>query len=81
MAAVHYLITPKLHLDSLDAIVSEAHTALLGRLMALVPKLAKQLGLSDGYRTIINTGAGGGQEIFHLHIHLLSNHGKKLPGF
>ena len=40
-------------------------------MMMKVPEIAAQLGLSNGYRTIINTGKGGGQVIFHLHIHIL----------
>ena len=44
-----------------------------------LPQLAKEQGLEDGFRTIINTGKGGGQVVFHLHIHLLG--GKNLPGF
>ncbi|MES2213007.1 MAG: histidine triad nucleotide-binding protein [Pseudomonadota bacterium] len=80
-AKVHYLIIPKVHLANLDALEPQ-HSALLGRLMLLVPKIAKSLGLSDGYRTLINTGPGSGQEVYHLHIHLLSNKGGgKLPGF
>jgi histidine triad (HIT) family protein len=43
-----------------------------------LPQLAKQHGLSDGFRTVINTGSGGGQVVFHLHIHLLG--GKKSAG-
>ena len=47
--------------------------------MRLLPILAKEQGLDTGFRTIINTGPGGGQEVFHLHIHLLG--GDHLPGF
>jgi len=43
------------------------------------PEVARAAGLKDGFRTIINTGRGGGQEIFHLHFHILG--GGRLPGF
>ena len=40
-------------------------------MMLLAPKLAKEQGLDNGFRMVINTGKGGGQEIFHLHIHII----------
>jgi histidine triad (HIT) family protein len=69
-APVHLLVIPKLHVDSLDD-VNASHSELLAKLMLAVPVIAKQQNL-DGYRTIINTGANGGQVIFHLHLHILS---------
>ena len=45
--------------------------------MVLLPKLAKEQGLDHGFRTVINTGRGGGQEVFHLHIHVIG--GGNLP--
>ncbi len=69
IAPVHFLIIPKAHLVSL-AECEASHQALLGKMMALAPKLAKEQGLTDGFRTMINTGKGGGQEVFHLHIHI-----------
>lgn len=70
VAPVHFMVIPKLHLDSL-ADADGSHEALLGRLLLLAPKLARQLGLENGFRTVINTGRGGGQEVFHLHIHVI----------
>lgn len=70
VAPVHFMLVPKLHLDSL-AEAEEAHAVLLGKLMLLAPRLAKEQGLGHGFRTVINTGKGGGQEIFHLHIHII----------
>lgn len=70
VAPVHILLIPKLHLVSL-AEAEESHAALLGRMMVLVPKLAKAQGLANGFRTVINTGPGGGQEVMHLHIHVI----------
>ncbi len=77
-AAVHLLVVPRLHLESLSEI-EPAHDGLMAHMLRLLPVLARQQGLDSGFRTIINTGRGGGQEIFHLHIHLLG--GGHLPGF
>ena len=77
-AKVHLLVVPRVHVESLKE-MDISYDALTAHMMRLLPKLAKDQGLDDGFRTIINTGPGGGQEIFHLHIHLLG--GGKLPGF
>jgi len=70
VAPVHFMLVPKLHLATL-ADAGDAHAALLGKMLLLAPKLAKEQGLDNGFRTVINTGKGGGQEIFHLHIHII----------
>ncbi len=70
VAPVHFMLVPKLHLVSLLE-AEAAHAALLGRLLLLAPKLAREQGLENGFRTVINSGKGGGQEIFHLHIHVI----------
>ncbi len=77
-AEVHLLMIPREHVASLDE-VTPAHDALLAHMLRLLPQLAREQGLSHGFRTIINTGKGGGQEVFHLHMHLLGGTG--LPGF
>ena len=77
-AAVHLLVIPKVHLVSLDDLNAE-HNALIAYMMLKLPVLAREQGLDDGFRTIINTGEGGGQEVAHLHMHLLG--GEDLPGF
>ncbi|MDA8390109.1 MAG: histidine triad nucleotide-binding protein [Gammaproteobacteria bacterium] len=77
-APVHVLIIPKTHIASLDELTPE-HEPLMGHAMTILPQIARGQGLEKGFRTIINTGYGGGQEIFHLHIHLLG--GGRLPGF
>ena len=70
VAPVHFMLVPKLHIASLlDA--GEDHTALLGRMLLLATKLAREQGLESGFRTVINSGKGGGQEVFHLHIHVI----------
>lgn len=77
-AAVHLLLIPRAHVASLNEVTPE-HDELLGYMLRLTAKLAADQGLEEGYRTIINTGPGGGQVIFHLHMHLLGGEG--LPGF
>ncbi len=69
-APVHFLLIPKLHLPSL-AQAEEAHAPLLGRLLALTGRLAREQGATDGFRTIINTGRVGRQEVYHLHVHVV----------
>jgi histidine triad (HIT) family protein len=70
VAPVHFMLVPKLHVASLME-AQEEHAALLGGMLLLAPKLAREQGLKDGFRTVINTGRGGGQEVFHLHIHIM----------
>lgn len=70
IAPVHFMLIPKLHLSSLQE-ANESHAALLGKMLLLAPRLAKEQGLDKGFRTVINTGLEGGQEVFHLHIHII----------
>lgn len=77
-AEVHLLVVPRQHIASLDELTPE-QDAMMAHMLRVLPQLAKAQGLVDGFRTIINTGKGGGQIIFHLHMHLLG--GKDLPGF
>ena len=70
VAPVHFMLIPKLHLVSLMEI-DESHATLLGKMLVLAPKLAKEQGLDQGFRTVINSGKGGGQEVFHLHVHVI----------
>lgn len=73
-APIHFLMVPKLHLRSLAHAQSE-HATLLGRMMLLAPRLALEQGCTPypagGFRVVVNTGAQGGQEVDHLHIHVL----------
>jgi histidine triad (HIT) family protein len=73
-APVHFLMVPKVHIASL-AQVGPEHAPLLGRMLSLVPGLALQQGCKPypqgGHRVVINTGDEGGQEVHHLHIHVL----------
>ncbi len=73
-APVHFLIVPKAHIVSMAHVGAE-HEGLLGRMMALVPKLAAQEGCNPypdgGFRLVTNTGKEGGQEVHHLHFHVM----------
>lgn len=70
VAPVHFMIIPKFHVASL-AECDASHLALLGKILLLAARLAKEQGLDQGFRTIINTGRGGGQEVFHVHVHVI----------
>jgi histidine triad (HIT) family protein len=69
-APVHVLLVPKLHIASLYE-AGEDHARLLGRLLGLTGRIAREQGATDGFRTIVNTGRVGGQEVYHLHIHVI----------
>ena len=73
-APVHFLIIPKAHIPSM-AQVGPEHEALMGRIMMLAPRLALEQGCNPypagGFRIVVNTGAEGGQEVRHLHIHVM----------
>ena len=78
-APVHLLIIPKLHVATLSD-CDDSHTVLLGKMLALAPKLAAEHGCAvsydadgtpgGGYKTLINSGPDGGQEVYHLHLHV-----------
>ena len=79
-APVHLLIVPKQHVATL-AECDERHAAMLGKMLLLAPKLAQAHGcgyvaqsdgiLSGGFKTLVNTGPDGGQEVYHLHMHVI----------
>jgi len=69
-APVHFLIVPKLHVASL-AECDMSHQAVLGKMLALSGKLAREQGATQGFRAIINTGRVGLQEVYHLHLHIV----------
>ena len=70
VAPVHFMIVPKQHLDSL-AQATDEHARVLGRMMAMAGRLARPEGATDGFRTIVNTGRVGRQDVYHLHIHII----------
>ena len=73
-APVHFLIVPKLHIASM-AQTGPEHAELLGSMMLLAPWLALEQGCrpypEGGFRIVVNTGAEGGQEVHHLHMHVM----------
>jgi histidine triad (HIT) family protein len=77
-APVHVLIIPKKPIPQLGA-AAEEDQSLLGHLLLVAKRVAEQLGLTQGYRLVINTGAHGGQTVFHLHIHLLGDRPLEWP--
>lgn len=77
-APVHALIIPKQHAGSVDDVSND--TTLLGHLLKTCAKIAKQKGIAQsGYRVVANTGANGGQTVFHLHFHVLGGRPMKWP--
>ncbi|MDP6466939.1 MAG: histidine triad nucleotide-binding protein [Pirellulaceae bacterium] len=69
-APTHVLVIPRKEIRSLDAVADE-DDPLIGHLHRVIRDLARQLGLSDGYRVVVNCGENGGQTVDHLHFHLL----------
>jgi len=69
-APVHVLVVPRKHIGSLAETTRE-DSPLLGHLLAVTAEIARQKELNNGYRTVINSGADGGQTVDHLHLHLL----------
>lgn len=71
-APIHILVIPKLHIESLNNAKPD-NTLLLGNLLDAAKRIAEEKGIAqDGYRLVINTQAGAGQTVWHLHIHLLA---------
>jgi histidine triad (HIT) family protein len=75
-ADTHVLVIPRKHVETLSN-CTESDVPLLGKMMVLVARLADELGCAytggdTGFRTVINTGPGGGQEVYHLHAHILA---------
>lgn len=78
-APVHVLVIPRAHVESLAA-TTATDAALLSEVLAAVRQVAVDLGVStSGYRTVLNTGADGGQSVFHLHAHLLAGRPLRWP--
>ena len=70
LAPVHFLMVPKAHVPSLYECEAE-HRPALGKILALAGRLAREQGAADGFRTIINTGRVGRQEVYHVHVHII----------
>ncbi len=77
-APTHVLLIPKKEIPTVDDLADEDQ-ALMGHLLLNAAKLAGQLGLDDGYRLVINCGRDGGQEVNHIHVHILGGRGMSWP--
>lgn len=69
-APVHVIIVPKAHIESADEI-SEENSKYVAHIWEVIPKIAKEQGLKNGYRVVNNCGEDGGQTVMHLHFHLM----------
>jgi len=79
-APVHVLIIPKIEIPKVNDINGKEHAHLLGEMFDAANKIAKELGISeDGFRLVFNCGSNGGQDVFHLHMHLLGGRQMKWP--
>lgn len=70
-APIHLLLVPKEHIPTLAECAPE-HQELLGRMLLLAPKLANEAGQVNGFRVTFNNGPDGGQEVYHLHLHVMA---------
>jgi histidine triad (HIT) family protein len=77
-APTHILICPKKHFASLNEAAAEDQSV-LGKLQLVAAQLARERNLLEGYRTVINSGRGAGQSVFHLHLHLLGGRSFRWP--
>ncbi len=77
-APIHVLVIPKQEIPRL-ADAQDADQALLGHLLLAAGKVARQLGVDDAFRLIVNNGADAGQTVFHLHLHILAGRPMRWP--
>ena len=79
-APVHILIIPKIEIPTLREVDGKNHSELLGEMYDAANKIARDEGISeDGYRIVFNCGDNGGQEVYHLHMHLLGGRRMQWP--
>ena len=77
-APTHVLLIPKKEIPRLaDATASDE--ALLGHMMVAAGKIARQLGVDDAFRLVVNNGAAAGQSVFHLHLHIIAGRSFRWP--
>lgn len=78
-APVHFLVIPKIHISTLNEITSE-NSNMLAKIFEVIPKLAKEKGVDEkGYRVVANCNSEGGQEVFHIHFHVIGGKQCKWP--
>ena len=79
-APVHILIIPKIEIPKVTDLNGKEHASLLGEMIDAANKLAKENGIDEsGFRLVLNCGDNGGQEVYHLHLHLLGGRRMKWP--
>jgi histidine triad (HIT) family protein len=77
-APTHVLVVPKRHIHGLKEAAAE-DAEIVGRCHLAAAEVARQRGIEDGYRTVLNVGPGAGQSVFHLHVHLLGGRNLAWP--
>lgn len=77
-APKHFLVVPKTHIASIDEI-DESHKELMGHIFLVISKIAKDMGLNNGYRVVNNIGEDGGQTVKHIHFHVLGGRSLNWP--
>ena len=77
-APIHFLVIPKEHIQSADELNDE-NCSIVGHIFSVIPKIAKQLGITDGYRVVNNCGKDGGQTVGHIHFHVLAKRNLAWP--
>jgi histidine triad (HIT) family protein len=77
-APVHFLVIPKKHIVG-PAFLEAEDEQLVGKMMRTGAKIAADLGLADGFRLVFNNGAGAGQTVFHIHLHILGGRQLEWP--
>ena len=75
-APVHVLVIPKMHIPSMDG-VTEENSAVIAHIFTMIPQIARDAGVTNGYRVVSNCGPDAAQSVPHLHFHILG--GKQLP--
>lgn len=78
VAPTHTLVIPKRHITSLDH-ASHEDIEVLGKVMVAAAKVAKEAGVENGWRFVINNGADAGQSVFHIHAHVLGGRSMQWP--
>ncbi len=79
VAPVHVLVIPKKHIQSI-AVLKPEDADVAGKMLFTIQKVAKELGLTDGYRVVFNTGEKAGQTVHHMHAHILGGKEMAWPG-
>lgn len=77
-APIHFLVIPKEHIQSADEL-NEENCSIVGHIFSVIPKIAKELGITDGYRVVNNCGKDGGQTVGHIHFHVLAKRNLAWP--